>query len=90
MRDHRTIKVNLVLVTNTKDGISIDATADGTAVEVKNTNPITLDYSTTTGAVTGIDGDVLQATYDANGNDIVATYATKADINNLNANDTKY
>ena len=64
------------------DGISIDATADGTGVEVKNTNPVTLDYSITTGAVTGIDGDVLQAKYDANGNDIVATYATQTFVNN--------
>lgn len=59
------------------DGVSIDATADGKAVEVKNTNPITLEYSTSTGAVSGIDGAVLQATYDANGNNIVATYATR-------------
>lgn len=72
------------------EGISIDATADGTGVEVKNTNPVTLEYSITTGAVTGIDGDVLQATYDANGNDIVGTYATKAYIDSLNANNTKY
>lgn len=65
------------------EGISIDATADGKGVEVKNTNPITLNYSTTTNAVSGIDGDVLQAKYDANGNDIVATYATKAYIDGL-------
>ena len=72
------------------DGVSIDATADGKAVEVKNTNPITVEYSTATGAVTGIDGDVLQATYDANGNNIVATYATMDYVNSLNANEVKY
>lgn len=72
------------------EGISIDATADGAGVEIKNTNPITLSYSTITNAVNGIDGDVLQAKYDANGNDIVATYATKAYIDSLNANNTKY
>lgn len=62
------------------DGVSIDATADGKAVEVKNTNPITLEYSVSTGAVNGIDGAVLQATYDANGNNIVATYATRSEV----------
>lgn len=60
------------------DGVSIDATADGKAVEVKNT--ITIAKSATPDAVHSINGSPLEATYDANGNNIVSTYATRDEL----------
>ena len=76
-------------------GIGINAKADGTGVEIKNTNIIGLGYSNLeqTIVITINDADIA-AKYDDYNNVISTTYATKAwvenYINSLNANNIKY
>ena len=63
------------------DGISIDATADGMGVEVKNTDIIALGYSTPEQSIviTINDADIA-AKYDDYNNVISTTYATKTEL----------
>ena len=73
------------------DGISIDATADGTGVEIRDINVITLGFQDPTNSIViDINGANIGAKYDYDGNIISTTYATKAYIDSLNANNTKY
>ena len=63
------------------DGISINATADGTGVEVKNTNIIALEYSTPTQSIVSKINDAdIAAKYDDYDNVISTTYATKTEL----------
>ena len=72
-------------------GISIDAKADGTGVEIKDINIITLSFQDPTNSIIiGINDANIGAKYDYDGNVISTTYATKAYIDSLNANNTKY
>lgn len=62
-------------------GISIDAKDDGTGVEIKNTNVISLGYDTPDLSIVGtINGADLGAKYDDSLNEISTTYATKAEL----------
>ena len=73
------------------DGISIDAKADGTGVEIKDINVITLRFNDPGNSIViGINGANIGAKYDYDGNVISTTYATKAYIDSLNANNIKY
>ena len=73
------------------DGISIDATADGTGVEIRDINVITLGFQDPTNSIViDINGANIGAKYDYDGNVISTTYATKAYIDSLNANEVKY
>ena len=63
------------------DGISINAKADGTGVEIKNTSIIALEYSTPTqSTVISINGADIAAKYDDYDNVISTTYATKTEL----------
>ena len=72
-------------------GIDINAKADGTGVEIKNTNIIGLGYSNLEQSIviTINDADIA-AKYDDYNNVISTTYATKSYIDSLNANNIKY
>ena len=73
------------------DGISIDAKADGTSVEINYINVITLGFQDPTNSIViDINGANIGAKYDYDGNVISTTYATKAYIDSLNANEVKY
>ena len=62
-------------------GIDINAKADGTGVEIKNTNIIALGYSTPTqSTVVSINDADIAAKYDDYDNVISATYATKTEL----------
>lgn len=62
-------------------GISINATADGTGVEVKNTDIIALEYSTPDQSIVSkINNADIAAKYDDYDNVISATYATKTEL----------
>ena len=62
-------------------GIAIDAKADGTGVEVKNTNIIALGYSTPTQSIVSTINDAdIAAKYDDYDNVISTTYATKTEL----------
>ena len=72
-------------------GIAIDAKADGTGVEIKDINVITLSFRDPENSIViGINDANIGAKYDYDGNVISTTYATKAYIDSLNANNTKY
>ena len=63
------------------EGISIDAKADGTGVEIKNTNIIALGYSTPEQSIVNIINDAeISAKYDDYDNVISTTYATKSEL----------
>ena len=63
------------------DGISINAKADGTGVEINNTNIIALEYSTPTQSIVNkINNADIAAKYDDYDNAISATYATKTEL----------
>lgn len=65
------------------DGISIDAKADGTGVEIKDINVITLSYQDPTSTIViGINNANIGAKYDNDGNSIINTYATQTFVNN--------
>ena len=73
------------------DGISIDAKADGTGVEIRDINVITLSFQDPSNSIViGINGAKIGSKYDYDGNEISTTYATKAYIDSLDANNTKY
>ena len=62
-------------------GIDINAKADGTGVEINNTNIIALEYSTPTQSIVSKINDAdIAAKYDDYDNVISATYATKAEL----------
>ena len=62
-------------------GIDINAKADGTGVEIKNTNIIALGYSTPTqSTVVSINDADIAAKYDDYDNVISTTYATKTEL----------
>ena len=62
-------------------GIGIDAKADGTGVEIKNTNIIALEYSTPTQSIVSKINDAdIAAKYDDYDNVISTTYATKSEL----------
>ena len=62
-------------------GIAIDAKADGTGVEIKNTNIIALEYSTPTQSIVNKINDAdIAAKYDDYDNVISTTYATKTEL----------
>ena len=72
-------------------GISIDVKEDGTGVEIKDINIMTLTYQDPANSIViGINGAKIGAKYDYDGNEISTTYATKAYIDSLNANEVKY
>ena len=65
------------------DGISIDAKADGTGVEIKDINVMTLTYQDPANSIViGINDANIGAKYDYDGNEISTTYATKTFVNN--------
>ena len=73
------------------EGISINAKADGTGVEIKNTDIIGLGYSNPDQSIViTINNADIAAKYDDYNNVISTTYATKAYIDSLNANEVKY
>ena len=73
------------------DGISIDAKTDGTGVEIRDINVITLSFQDPANSIViGINGAKIGAKYDYDGNEISTTYVTKAYIDSLNANNIKY
>lgn len=73
------------------DGISIDAKADGTGVEIRDINVITLGFQDPASSIViTVNGANIGAKYDYDGNEISTTYATKAYIDSLNANEVKY
>ena len=62
-------------------GIDIKAKADGTGVEIKNTNIIALEYSTPTQSIVNRINDAdISAKYDDYDNVISTTYATKSEL----------
>ena len=62
-------------------GIGINAKADGTGVEIKNTNIIALEYSTPTQSIVSKINDAdIAAKYDDYDNVISTTYATKSEL----------
>lgn len=62
-------------------GIDINAKADGTGVEIKNTNIIALEYSTPTQSIVNkINNADIAAKYDDYDNVISTTYATKTEL----------
>ena len=62
-------------------GIAINAKADGTGVEIKNTNIIALEYSTPTQSIVSkINNADIAAKYDDYDNVISTTYATKTEL----------
>ena len=62
-------------------GIDINAKADGTGVEIKNTNIIALGYSTPTQSIVSKINDAdIAAKYDDYDNVISTTYATKSEL----------
>ena len=62
-------------------GIDINAKADGTGVEINNTNIIALEYSTPTQSIVSKINDAdIAAKYDDYDNVISATYATKTEL----------
>ena len=62
-------------------GIDINAKADGTGVEIKNTNIIALEYSTPTQSIVNRINDAdISAKYDDYDNVISTTYATKSEL----------
>ena len=72
-------------------GISIDAKDDGTGVEIKDINIITLGFQDPANSIVITINDAdIGAKYDYDGNEISTTYATKAYIDSLNANGVKY
>lgn len=72
-------------------GISIDVKEDGTGVEIKDINIMILTYQDPANSIViGINGAKIGAKYDYDGNEISTTYATKAYIDSLNANEVKY
>ena len=89
--DTNDVATNIALPIFPGAGISIDAKADGTGVEINNINVMTLTYQDPANSIViGINGAKIGAKYDYNGNEISTTYATKAYIDSLNANNTKY
>lgn len=63
-------------------GISMDAKADGTGVEINNTNVISLSYATPDQTiVSGINNADIAAKYDDYQNEITTTYATITFVN---------
>lgn len=63
------------------DGISIDVKADGTGVEIKNTDIIALGYSTPDQSIVStINNANIAAKYDDYDNVISTTYATKTEL----------
>ena len=85
------VATNIALPIFPGAGISIDAKDDGTGVEIKNINVMTLTYQDPTNSIViGINGAKIGAKYDYDGNEISTTYATKAYIDSLNANEVKY
>lgn len=85
------VATNIALPIFPGAGISIDAKDDGTGVEIKNINVMTLTYQDPTNSIViGINSAKIGAKYDYDGNEISTTYATKAYIDSLNANEVKY
>ena len=85
------VATNIALPIFPGDGISIDAKDDGTGVVIKDINVITLGFQDPTNTIViDINGANIGAKYDYDGNVISTTYATKAYIDSLNANNTKY
>lgn len=85
------VATNIALPIFPGAGISIDAKDDGTGVEIKNINVMTLTYQDPANSIViGINGAKIGAKYDYDGNEISTTYATKAYIDSLNANEVKY
>ena len=62
-------------------GIGINAKADGTGVEIKNINVITLSYQDPANSIViGINNADIGSKYDYDGNAISTTYATKTEL----------
>ena len=63
------------------DGISIEAKADGTGVEIRDINVITLSFQDPANSIViGINNANIGAKYDYDGNVISTTYATKTEL----------
>ena len=72
---------NIALPIFSGDGISIDVKADGTGVEIKNTDIIALGYSTPDQSIVStINNANIAAKYDDYDNVISTTYATKTEL----------
>lgn len=85
------VATNISIPIFSGDGISIDAKADGTGVEIRDINVMTLGFQDPTNSIViSINGASIGAKYDYDGNEISTTYATKAYIDSLNANEVKY
>ena len=85
------VATNISIPIFSGDGISIDAKADGTGVEIRDINVMTLGFQDPTNSIViSINGAIIGAKYDYDGNEISTTYATKAYIDSLNANEVKY
>ena len=89
--DTNDVEADIALPIFPGDGISIDAKADGTGVEIRDINVITLSFQDPANSIViGINGAKIGSKYDYDGNEISTTYATKAYIDSLDANNTKY
>lgn len=75
------VATNIALPIFPGAGISIDAKDDGTGVEVKNINVITLGYQDPTNSIViTMNSADIGAKYDYNANEISTTYATKTEL----------
>ena len=85
------VATNISIPIFSGDGISIDVKSDGTGVEIRDINVITLGFQDPTNSIViDINNANIGAKYDYDGNVISTTYATKAYIDSLNANEVKY